>query len=77
MNERERIATIVKHVRSPSMAAAAARILEVQAHCLHLSYNPTIKGGFVDGRDCRVCSLCGKIDVLGAPSVSDGAKAHG
>lgn len=45
-----------------------AEIAERQANCQH-EFNPTIVGGWYDGRDVRVCKECGEIEVP-APTVS-------
>lgn len=60
----ERILRIADHAKTPAAVKAVEAIVAAQAACRHRKYNPTIKGGWKDGRDCRVCSDCGRIDVL-------------
>jgi hypothetical protein len=70
VSERQRVMSIIDRCKSPAMIEAVTRLLDIQSKCPHRKYNPTIKGGWKDGRDCRVCSDCGKIDILDA-SASD------
>lgn len=49
----------------PKIVSMLADIKRQQDACTH-EWNPTIAGGWYDGRDVRVCGKCGQKEILGS-----------